>query len=565
MAFISGFRSRSGVLTNEVWSFANTNVDSLGWRQSPGWQGNAGNCSIGSGYMGNEAGDMLNAVLIPIDPLAVGGGISNVLYASFDIEGHQDFKRELRFLVSSIFSQTGPDRYDGSYVVRPYLRIYTDATTYTDTALGTSPQSVQIHRNDGSGVYERTTGIVFANVTYSGHHYVLLGAAVAQDQAGTIKYLEEFTYYDYNTFFQTLGGYPEEGTYSPEFGPASEPEGYSGYNYDDHSDPIDMPTAPQSILSLGFVNVYKCDTNALTDFGRALFPEITFPQSLSDVGEVLAAVSDSLWNAKLIDYVISVHCVPGNVTAGALEDIKVGARTMTGILARKITSEYVDVDFGSIETDQLFKNFADYMCSCELYLPFYGFVSLKPEEWNGGKISVKYRFNAIDGSFTAFVFASSNKSKLKDSLIGEYGGSCVVHLPVSNLSYASMFSGMIGGGAAAAMGMASGGAGMVAGALTASNAVISGAAGGDVKKSNSYNASSSFMTRRKPYLIISAPVPSFSERYAIENGLPSNVVYTLSQCKGYTVVDNPILNGIPCTAAEMERIRNLLKSGVVIK
>ena len=565
MAFISGYRALDGVLKNKVWSFGSTNVDNLGWRQSPGWQGNVGNCSIGSGYMGSDAGDMLNAIMIPIDPLAAGGGISNVLYASFDIEGHQDYKRELRFFVSSNFTQTGPDRYDGSYVVRPYLRIYSDSTTYTDTALGTNPQSVQIHRNDGSGVYERTTGIVFANAIYGGHHYVLIGAAVAQDQNSAIKYLEEFTYYDYNTFFQTLGGYPEEGTYSPEFGPASEPEGYSGYNYDDHSDPIDMPTAPQSILSLGFVNVYKCDTNALTDFGRALFPEITFPQSLSDVGEVLAAVSDSLWNAKLIDYVISVHCVPGNVTSGALEDIKVGARTMTGILARKITSEYVDVDFGSIETDQLFKNFADYMCSCELYLPFYGFVSLKPEEWNGGKISVKYRFNAIDGSFTAFVFASSNKSKLKDSLIGEYGGSCVIHLPVSNLSYASMFSGMIGGGAAAAMGMASGGAGMVAGALTASNAVISGAAGGDVKKSNSYNASSSFMTRRKPYLIISAPVPSFSERYAIENGLPSNVVYTLSQCKGYTVVDNPILNGIPCTAAELERIRNLLKSGVVIK
>lgn len=351
----------------------------------------------------------------------------------------------------------------------------------------------------------------------------------------------------------------------PDFGPASEPEGYTGYSFDDHSDTIGLPSTPQSILSLGFVNVYKCDANSLTNFGDALFPDIQFPSSLSDVGEVLAAMADSIWNSKLIDYVISVHCVPGNVSAGQLEAIKVGTRTMQGIMARKITSEYVDFDFGTLHTDQLFRNFADYMCEASLYLPMYGFISLKPEEWNGGDLSVKYRFNVIDGSFTAYVFATSNKSNLNASLIGQYGGSCVVHLPVSNISYASMFSSLIGGAAAVGMGVASGGASMVAGSLAASNAIISAAGGGDAKKSNSYSASSSFMSRMKPYLIISAPVPSFSKRYAVENGLPSNVVYLIGDCVGFTKVDNPILDNIPCTTDEKERIRNYLRNGVVIK
>lgn len=349
----------------------------------------------------------------------------------------------------------------------------------------------------------------------------------------------------------------------PDFGPGSEPEGYNGYSFDDHSDVIDIPTAPQSVLSLGFINVYKCSANSLINFGAALFPDIHFPQSLSDVGEVLAAFADSIWNSKLIDYVISVHCVPGDVSAsGQLEDIKVGTRTMTGIMARKIDSEYVDFNFGSINTEQLFNNFADYMCQCELYLPMYGFISLKPEEWNGGTISVKYRFNVIDGSFTAYVLATSNKSKLTSSLIGQYGGSCVVHLPVSNVSYASMFSSLIGAGAGVAMGV-SGAGSAVAGALSASNAVVGAAQGADSKKSNSYNASSSFMSRRKPYLIISAPVPSFSTKYNIEQGLPSNIVYTLSQCQGLTIVDNPVLN-FACSDEEAKAIIAALREGVII-
>lgn len=362
-----------------------------------------------------------------------------------------------------------------------------------------------------------------------------------------------------------LGGVPSGEEADENFGPVSVPEGYTGWNFDDHSDPIDLPSKPQSVLSLGFINVYKCEANSLTQFGAALFPEIQWPQSLSDVGEVLAALSDSIWNSKLIDYVISIHVLPGNVPAGNLEDIKVGARTMTGILARKISDEYADVDFGSIETPQLFHNFADYMVQCELYLPFYGFITLKPEEWNGGKIAVKYRFNVIDGSFTAFVFASSNKSKLTDTLIGQYGGSCCVHLPVSNVSYASMFSGLIGGASSAAMGAATGGAAAVSGALAGTNAVMNAAAGADGKKSNSYNSSASFMTRRKPYLIISAPVPSFSERYATENGLPSNVAYLIGACRGFTQATEPILDGIPCTADEKERIRMYLKNGIIVK
>lgn len=450
------------------------------------------------------------------------------------------------------------------------MREYTDNTTYTDRDIRESSVTIGSFFPAGSSQYVETKFIYlhFVYTSYGGFSAVCTGLTWRDDDwLGNITYREAGYIQDYANFVSIISGTVPEEEFSPEFGPAEAPEGYTGGSFDYHSDVIDMPTKPQSVLSLGFINVYKCEANALTDFGAALFPEIHWPSDLTEVGEVLAALSDSIWNSKLIDYVVSVHCIPGNVTAGTLEDIKVGARTMTGILARKISNEYVDFDFQSIHTDDIYKNFMDVMCECQLFLPFYGFVSLKPEHWNGGDISVKYRFNVIDGSFMAYVFSKPNKSEMTSpGLIGQYGGSAVVHLPVSSLSYSSMFSGMIGGATQAALGVASGTmTTAVSGAATAAGALGGGMVGGDSKMSNSYNASASFMTRRRPFLLISAPVPAFSTRYAVENGLPSNSVFTLGQCRGFTQAENAILDGIPCTVDEKKRIEEYLKTGVIIK
>ena len=219
---------------------------------------------------------------------------------------------------------------------------------------------------------------------------------------------------------------------------------------------------------------------------------------------------------------------------------------MTGILARKISNEYVDFDFGSISVAPYYHNYADYMTQIQLYLPMYGFISLRPEEIIGGSIHLIYRFNVIDGSFQAFVFSTSNRSKMRESLIGQYGGSCVVHLPVSNVSYSTMFSSLIGGAMTAAS-VATGAAPGIAGAMAMTNVFTQAAQGGDAKKSNSYNASASFMSRMQPYLIVTRPLSSFSPRYNIENGLPSNVSRRIGTCRGFTTAENIILDGIPCT------------------
>lgn len=444
------------------------------------------------------------------------------------------------------------------------VREYTDDTTYTDRDIRESSVTIGSFFPAGSSQYVETKYIYvhFVYTSYNGVSAVCTGLTWRDDDwLGNITYREAGYMQDYPNFISIITGTVPEEEFSPEFGPAAEPEGYDGGSFDDHSDVVDFPSDPQSILGLGFINVYKCSANSLVQLGAELFPEITWPSSLSDVGEVIAALSDSIWNSRLIDYVISVHCVPGDVTAGSPEDIKIGARTMLGIRGSKITSEYVTFDFGSVQTDRVFKNYADIMTGCRIFLPFYGFVSLPAEYWNGCTLTLKYKFNVIDGSFLAYLKASECYYSELNGVIGQYGGSAVVHMPTTGANYAAMFSSVIGSTGALAGSIASGNVGGVASSMTSIAANIG--SGGDAQRAGSYNASSSFMSMRQPFLLIELPVPQFPTKYAPEKGLPANITYVLGTLQGLVICDSPRIT-FACTEDEQKEIIAALQEGIII-
>lgn len=371
---------------------------------------------------------------------------------------------------------------------------------------------------------------------------------------------------------------PEEIVIDPDLGPESSEDGYGpdsggsgGHGggtggpaptFDGSSDPwVDYPTKP-GIAALGLVNLYKCDVGSLVNLGAEIFPDIHFPTSLSDVGAVLAAFSDSIWNSKLIDYIVSAHIIPVDVTGGNLEDIKVGTRTMTGILARPISDDIVEFNCGTLHVDEYYTNFVDYMTKCKIYIPYYGFVELKPEYWQSADITLKYRFNVVDGSFVAMLYSTvSRHQKVFTSLIGQYTGCACVHVPMTGAEYASMFSGMISGAAGMAASLATGNP-----ALAATSAINTAQSmAGNMEMSNAYNASAGFYGHPGAYLIIERPLSYFSANYAAEKGLPLLVTKKISACRGFTQAEDIILDGIPCTDAEKEKIRSAFKTGVIIR
>lgn len=384
--------------------------------------------------------------------------------------------------------------------------------------------------------------------------------------------------------------------FSPEFGDGSAPDG--GYNdvpdnphgtFDFHSDTVPVPNLPSvGVTTAGFINVYKISQGALTDLGEKLFPHFLPAEILADpsqlsIQQVLTwfvkmaygtliepvgtsiemtdnlGIVDVLMNGKLIDYILDCHIIPVDITAGINEGLKVGYRQFNDIQLPRASSDYVEVNCGTLATGEAFRNFLDFSaCTMKLFLPFVGFVPIQPEYWNGGEIGVKYHFNIVDGSFQVYVTSTSGKSKLKNTVIAQYGGVCCVHLPITGLQYSNVVAGLVngtGGAVASVMG------GNPAGAVT--NAFNMSMLRPDAPSSNGYNASSSFLSERIPYLLIEYPSPQFSTQYNKELGLPLNVSRTLSSVHGFTVIDNPVLK-IACSDNEYNELVSLLKSGVIL-
>lgn len=365
------------------------------------------------------------------------------------------------------------------------------------------------------------------------------------------------------TYFEKEGDFDYNiDAYSDDFGPASKPDGYgeNGEPALDHtSDTISVPNDPLvSTGSTGFMHVYKVSEGALSTLGQYLFPRFD-PATLTDVTAVLRAIAGIFAYQDSIQYVVDLHAVPVNPNTGSNEYIRLGALE-TDISQPLCSSDYVNFDCGSISIREQYRNFLDYTAiKYKLFLPFYGFVDVNPEYIVDGTLQLKYKFNIIDGSFMAYLISTSSKSELSGSVIAQYAGNACIHLPVVAASYGAIVGGLVSGAMAlsGAPTAKSGNIGQVVnGALTADNFQP------QMRQSNSYNAGSAFLGCRRPYLLIEREVPCFSERYAVEQGLPLNVSMSLGSVTGFTVVENPILN-LTCDDEEREEIYSLLKSGVI--
>lgn len=393
----------------------------------------------------------------------------------------------------------------------------------------------------------------------------------------------------FNEFLDTLNiGEPEIEEKDDEYGNYSTSGGYGGGSFDDSSDAFGLPSLPSlGVSEVGFINVYNPSKGQLQGFADELFPNFTLPQpstatgieavaeNLANTFEVIGDFAESFVNSGLVNYVIDCHIVPVAPATSGTAKIKVGFKTFEYTPA-KVVSDYVAFDCGSLEIAEYYQNFLDYEGTrAKLYLPFVGFVDVKPEWFQSGKLGVTYHFNIIDGSCIAFVIATSSKSKLTTTVVATFGGNCCVHMPITGVNYSSMISGVVGG----AVGIASNASNMIKtnqqdkGTLMsniegatgiASNLADTVGSKPSIEQSNGYNAGMSFMCYRRPYLLIERPVASFSKNYPREQGLPLNVTKKLSTVSGFTTCEAPVLDGLRALDEEKEMIRAALAEGIIL-
>ena len=366
---------------------------------------------------------------------------------------------------------------------------------------------------------------------------------------------------------------------SEEAGPASGPGGMSGGSFDYSSDTIGIPTSPSiGTTTTGFVRAYNVGTSALVGLGGELFPQLTYnaptPISSGDTTDAIIdgfnsmvtffanipSLIEQMTANTLIQYILDVHVIPVSPGSGTSEYIKVGHKTLS-ISGGRLYTDYVDVPCGSINMAEFYTNFADFsLTNAKLFLPFVGFVPVRPEWWQSTNLYVDYKFNIVDGSFCCYVRSGGKyvNNGGGGTIVGQYAGVACMHLPITGVSYASMVSGLVG----AAGGMvSSAGSGNIAAAAT--SLIDATQAHGDIPNSNAYSGSAAFLSCRVPFLMIERPVSSYSKNYQHEMGIPSNIYAKLGDVGGFLTMENVHLDGIDLTQAEKDELQSLLASGVI--
>lgn len=351
---------------------------------------------------------------------------------------------------------------------------------------------------------------------------------------------------NYNTFDNMYGEEANEG-------------GYSSGSFDNSSDTISIPNKPTyGVSGVGFINLYKCNIASLQEMGKDLFPEFipieggSIVDAMAGVCENVAQAVKIMLNSNLINYIIDCHILPVTPTVGTIEHIQIGYKTMPQS-AYRVTNDYVDFDCGTLNIKEYYNNFIDYMgTEAKLFLPFVGFVPLEPEWFQSGFLNVSYRFNIVDGSFVAFIKATSSKSKLSDSVVAQYGGNACVHIPITGVNYSNMVSGV---------------ANAISNPPTSLSSIVNSAEVGtrpSVQSSNGYNSTTAFLGIRKPYILIERQVSQYPSNYAKEMGIPSNINKKLGDLSGFTTASTLHLDNINATDSEKKEIANLLASGVIL-
>lgn len=382
--------------------------------------------------------------------------------------------------------------------------------------------------------------------------------------------------------FGVAGHLPEGKNKSPEFGPAAEPGG--GYNetspgkgsFDDHSDLIELTPLPTyNPCDAQFLKVWLMDGTDLAHIGDALFPQYDLTDL--DILGTWKEIAEMLLNNKRIDYMLDLLIVPvepphatnkQHITCGGWPLTYFGNEevpVMHYVDGKLVQNCYVVVECGSVSIPEYWANFLDFAgTKVKVFLPYVGYVDLQPEYVIGGELTIKYRFNVYDGSFMCYLFSTSGHSELDGSLIGQYAGVAAVHLPLQSQDYTQKISGLISSLGTVVAGAASGGISAAAAGGAAANLTNTLVSKPGSSHANGYNASSSFLSHKRPYLIIERQRSQFSEKYPEEVGLPLNVMFRLGDLTGLTKCETAHLDTIPANVEIKEKISQLLRDGVIL-
>lgn len=385
----------------------------------------------------------------------------------------------------------------------------------------------------------------------------------------------------------------------------SQPGGGGG-TFDDSSDLIPDSSLPTlSSANTGFTRIYNPTLSQVQQLAQYLWTDET--------------LIETLWN-KVKQYfedpmqaIIGFNLVPVPVPDAGTKNFAL-MYIDTGVSMNVAASQFVDRDCGTLKIEPYYGSALDYAphTKISIFLPFIGTVQLNTDEVMGRTLQVKYRVDICSGSCVAKVAVDGN-------FIYQFSGHCAIPIPISSSDFSSYVGSAISVaklGITAAVGAATGGAGLFASAAaqqtgnavstmtettTARNpdtgrqittgtrtvevstpvqstgASFSGispqnvsntvgeimASKPFVEHSGSFSGNTGYLGIRRPFLIIERPNLCLPENFQNYNGYPSMITLPLSECTGFTAVQQIHLEGVTATNPEQAEILELLKGGVI--
>lgn len=547
----------------------------------------SGNIMLADWGMGNEPHNTWIPANAGISMITLGALARGTWYDAFEILCQK--KPVPIYLVLKICRQS--ETSDSTLLYDLVLVKRTKDSTITDEVVS-QYRTYGIYNGAGHSTHTDTAYFYCGQFDYGGHTFYGAGLCNSNiyDNWGTQFFFTTSTMFaaEKDIFWGKIGTPDPEGEVSsPEFGPGSEPGG--GYvpgggtkpggsgeikipSFDNTSDLIPLPTKPQlSALDSIFFHAYKVTKASMHYIADALFPQPVWTQN--DLIMMMGEIGQMLFFNKQIDYMLDALILPIDVPAGDWEHIRVGGHELKTVIegteywinGMPVEDPYVDFPCGSLSIDEYWVNFLDFAgTKVKLFLPYVGYVDIQPEYVIGGTLYVDYRFNVIDGSFMCYVRSDSGYSELEESMIGQYAGVAAVHIPLQSLDYSNKISGLISAIGSVAAGAASGGIGASIGIGAGANAANTLVQKPGSSHANGYNASSSFLSNKTPYLIIERQWGQFSEKYPDEVGLPSNVKCRIGDLSGLVKSENAHLDTIPCSAEMKDKISSLLADGIIV-
>ena len=373
--------------------------------------------------------------------------------------------------------------------------------------------------------------------------------ATQWDQRGTFGYLEADSH-----IVDWLCGQNSPPAVYP--GDPSATGGGSGYFYS-QNDVIGIPDLPSvQAIDFGFSSIYNPSVAEMQAIAAWLWSD-DFDENIK-----MNYISP-------FDNIIGIALVPINVPsiAGIL---RIG-NVDSNIAVNKVTSQYGEIDCGSIDVHEFWGSFLDYNASYSIYLPFIGYRALKADDMVNGELGVVYHYDLLTGLVIAFVWAIKEDG-IKHVLY-TYNGNMFYNVAFSGANFMSLYNQQlaattsgINNAVSTATNLASGN---LAGALSSLMNIGQAQRQYDMAKPDygrggNSGGSAGIFSIRYPYLIQTLPIGQPPKDYNHLQGVPSQISAQLSSLSGYTEVEAVVVDTLNCPQEEKEAIYKLLKGGVYL-